>query len=71
MKKKDVKIGSSYTAKVSDKLTTVRITGESRYGGWDAINVNTGRPVRIRSAQRLRGEALDDMHALGIPPYLR
>jgi hypothetical protein len=54
MKKRDVQIGAQYIAKVSDKLTTVRITAESPYGGWDAVNTETGRQVRIRSAQRLR-----------------
>jgi len=54
MKKKDVKIGSEYLCKVSGKMATVRITAESRYGGWDAVNLATKRTVRIRSAQRLR-----------------
>lgn len=56
MKKHEIKIGSTYVAKVSDKLTKVRITGESPFGGWDAINTETGRAVRVRSAQRLRSE---------------
>src|SRR5208337_1429385 len=41
VKKSDVKVGGEYVAKVSDKLTTVKITGESRHGGWDAKNVKT------------------------------
>lgn len=57
MKKADVKIGGKYTAKVSDKLTTVRIDAENAHGGWDATNVATGKKVRIKSAQRLRGPA--------------
>jgi hypothetical protein len=57
MKKDQVKIGGTYVAKVSDRLTTVRITGESRYGGWDAVNTKTGKAIRIKSAQRLRGPA--------------
>ena len=55
MKKADVKVGGCYTAKVSDKLTTVHITGESRFGGWDAVNLTTKKKVRIKSARRLRG----------------
>jgi len=58
MKKNEVKIGGEYIAKVSDKLTTVRITGESRYGGWDAVNQTTGKKVRIKSAAKLRGKAI-------------
>lgn len=56
MKKADVKIGETYTAKVSNKLAKLRITGVSPYGGWDAINVATGHEVRVRSAQRLRSQ---------------
>lgn len=56
MKKRDMKIGGRYAAKVSGKLAPVRITGESPYGGWGAVNETTGRAVRIRGAQRLRYE---------------
>ena len=48
-----VHIGQTYAARVSGKLTTVRIERE-RGGGWDAVNVTTGRSVRIRSGRRLR-----------------
>lgn len=54
MKKNEVKIGRVYTAKVTNKLVQVRIEAESRYGGWDAINVSTGKKVRIKSPTRLR-----------------
>lgn len=54
MKRKDVIIGQAYRAKISGKQAKVRITGESPYGGWDGINVETGKAVRIRSPQRLR-----------------
>lgn len=57
MKKKDVVVGKTYLAKVSENVVKVRITGESPFGGWDAKNETTGRDVRIKSAQRLRGEA--------------
>jgi len=52
--KQDVISGACYVAKVSGKLATVRIIGESPYGGWLAVNVETRRDVRIRGAQRLR-----------------
>ena len=48
MKKSEVKIGGVYTAKVSGKVGSVRITGENRHGGWDATNQETGKSVRIR-----------------------
>jgi hypothetical protein len=57
MKKDDVKIGSNYLAKVSDKVVSVRIDAENRSGGWDATNLATGKKIRIKSAQRLRGPA--------------
>lgn len=57
MKAKDVKIGGTYVAKVSGKLSKVRIVRESTYGGWDAVNTSTNRAVRIKTAGRLRYEA--------------
>lgn len=56
MKKADVKIGSTYEAKISDKLVPVRLIGESAFGGWNAVNEATGRNVRIKSAAKLRRE---------------
>jgi len=57
MKKNEIEIGRVYTVKVSDKLVEVRIDSENRHGGWDATNLATGKKLRIKSAQRLRGEA--------------
>jgi len=54
MLKKDVVLRGIYIAKVSGKLTRIRLTGESKYGGWDAINEGTGRAIRIKSAAKLR-----------------
>jgi hypothetical protein len=54
VKKKEVEIGGLYTAKVSGKIATVRLVRESPYGGWDAINIDTNREVRIKTAARLR-----------------
>lgn len=54
MKKNDVETGATYVAKVSGKLARVRVERENPYGGWDAVNIDTGRYVRIRSAGRLR-----------------
>ncbi len=57
MKKNDVKIGNTYTAKVSGNIAKVRIDAENKSGGWDATNLATKKKVRIKSAQRLRSEA--------------
>jgi len=54
MKKDEVSIGGVYAVKVSGKVVPVRVTGESPYGGWDAVNTKTRRSVRVRSAARLR-----------------
>ena len=54
MKKHEITIGGVYHAKVSGKVVPIRITGESPYGGWDAVNTQTKRAVRIRGAARLR-----------------
>ena len=58
MKKSEVRVGATYCAKVSGRLVAVKLTGESCYGGWDAINRKTGRAVRIKSAAKLRYEVV-------------
>ena len=65
MRKNQVTISGLYAAKVSGTVVPVRITGESPYGGWDAVNVKTGRKVRIRSAARLRRQLDGAAIALG------
>jgi len=57
MKRSEVQLGGVYIAKVSNRLVQVRIESENRHGGWDATNLATGKRVRIKIAQRLRGEA--------------
>ena len=57
MKKNEIKIGNTYTAKVSGTIAKVRIEAENRNGGWDATNLGTKKRIRIKSAQRLRAEA--------------
>lgn len=54
MKKNDVELGATYVAKVSGKQVRVRIDREGAYGGWEAVNVETGRKIHVKSAQRLR-----------------
>ena len=65
MKKSEVKIGGTYTAKVTNKLVQVRIDAESRYGGWDATNLGTGKKVRIKSPAKLRGAVGGDTPPTG------
>ena len=57
MKKTEVKVGGTYTAKVSDRLVPVRIDSAHSKGGWSATNTATGKRIHIKSAQRLRASA--------------
>lgn len=57
MKKSEVKVGGTYTAKVSDRLVPVRIDSAHSKQGWNATNTKTGKRIHIKSAQRLRGPA--------------
>ncbi len=65
MKKSEVKVGGMYVAKVSDRLVTVRIDSTHSKGGWNATNTTTGKRIRIKSAQRLRGAAKSAAKARG------
>ena len=56
MKKNQVRVGGTYTAKVSGFVVPVRILSESPHGGWLGINILTKREVRIKTAARLRRE---------------
>jgi hypothetical protein len=55
MKKDEVKIGGTYAAKVTGKVVPVRIDAANPHSGWDGTNMKTKKPVRIKSAQQLRG----------------
>ncbi len=57
MKKNEVKVGWFYTAKVSDKLVTVRIDSTHSKGGWNATTTATGKRIRTKRAQRHRRAA--------------
>jgi len=58
MRKRDVKVGGRYVAKVAGALTVVKINSEAG-SGWLATNERTGRSIRIKSAQRLRSEVAE------------
>jgi len=55
MKKNEITIGSTYTAKITNRVVPVRIDATNPHGGWDATNLATGNKVRIKSAAKLRG----------------
>ena len=54
MKRRDVVLGQVYAVKVSGRIQPVRLVSESPYGGWVGKNEATGRPIRIRTAAKLR-----------------
>jgi hypothetical protein len=60
MKKDEVRVGATYSAKISDKVVPVRITEEKwtgdKHTGWIGVNTKTNRPVRIKSAAELRAK---------------
>lgn len=59
MRKGQVQVGRTYAAKVGGSvpvtITAEKWTGD-KHAGWVGTNARTGRTVRIKSAQRLRGE---------------
>lgn len=55
MKKNVVKLGQTYAAKVAGEVVPVKLEKINSHGGWDGVNLRSGKPVRIRSSQRLRG----------------
>ena len=64
MKKNEIEIGGTYLAKVSGKLTTVRVDNIRETGGWspmsaaqthyDVTNLTTKRHTVFRSAAKFR-----------------
>lgn len=54
MRQQEIKIGSTYTVKVSGKLTSVKITGKSLSGKWIGINLATKRELQFKTGARLR-----------------
>jgi hypothetical protein len=67
MKKDEVKLGGVYAARVSDKMVSVRLESENPHGGWNGTNLKTGKAVRIKSAQRLRGAVAQSTHEAPTP----
>jgi len=63
MKKNEIAIGSTYTAKITNRVVPVRIDATNPHSGWDATNLATGKRVRIKSAAKLRGVYRDTAKA--------
>jgi len=62
MKKSEIEIGGTYTAKVSGNIVPVKVIEQrTRYDfsgraciGWRCRNTATGREIVVKSAQRFR-----------------
>jgi hypothetical protein len=54
MRNSDVRVGAVYEARVSGRLVPVRVVAAHPAGGWEAINLATGRRLHLKSARRLR-----------------
>ena len=63
MQKNDIKIGTTYTAKITNRVVPVRVDAENPGGGWDATNLTTKKKVRIKSAAKLRSEFRETVKA--------
>lgn len=64
MKKSEIKVGGHYTAKVSNKIVTVRVDSIRERDGYkkmetvyNVTNLTTGRTTTFRSAAKFRSEA--------------
>lgn len=57
MRKAEVEIGGRYLAKVSGNVVPVEVIAVHHLGGWLCKNTQTGRTIRVKSAQRFRGVA--------------
>ena len=60
MKKDQIEVGATYSARVGSRTADVRIDGVNAKGGWNATAVNSGKPVRNKDARTLRGPASAD-----------
>jgi hypothetical protein len=56
MNERQVKLERVYTAKVTNREVSVRIDEKHPDGGWKAINLSSGKPVRVKTAARLGRE---------------
>ena len=59
MKKNEISIGKVYLVTVSGKRSRVRLTAENPNGGYDGLNIDTKRKVRVKTAGRLQREITD------------
>ena len=64
MNKNDIAVGKFYVAKVRGNLAVVHIVSESRYGGWNALNITEGHDIWITTPACFHREATSDEVAI-------
>ena len=57
MKKEEVEGGATYSARVGGRTADVRIESVNAKGGWNAVAVGSGKPVRLKEARQILGPA--------------
>jgi hypothetical protein len=67
MKKEEIKVGGHYLAKVGSRSVEVRVEGETPKGGWNAVSVASGKPIRIKDPRHLRPAKEADAAAVPDP----
>ncbi len=55
MKKQAIELHKIYAVKIGGAVVPVRLDSENPSGGWSGTNAKSGKAVRVKSAQRLRG----------------
>lgn len=53
MKRDQVQLGSVYACRVSGRVVPVRVVDRLRSGGYRATNTRTGKPIRVKSPEKL------------------
>jgi hypothetical protein len=51
MKADQIKVGRTYAVAIKGGRAEVKVTGKGHPGGWDGVNLLTGRNVHIRTAK--------------------
>jgi hypothetical protein len=59
MLRSQIETGSTYLARVSGKVVPLKILRKLPTGGWRALNMLSGRKIRVKSGRRLLGVCAD------------
>lgn len=68
LKKSDIEVGAAYTMMVGRNVVKARIVEERADGGWNAVYVETGQPVVVKTAERMRMRVAETIEAPATAP---